>query len=1459
MKNISAVLSLIIFVFFLAGCEGGTKNLNDDESSDQKISDTDSDESADLDKESENDTIPDDDEVKLLTLKCPASVDEETEVICDIESEYSSFIRDGDDSCFGEIFESEGRYFYKFTPSEQMGPGTCLVKVRETTVGEDDDALIEINEVNQSPFFNSDDFTITFSENYNSSKDFFAYDNDYPKQSESDPGFINCLIIENECGNWVTVEKDDNKCVVSGTMPEELTDGTCKFKLVVKDGYGAEVFETVTATLVEKNEEPVWVTSPSNINVIAGDSYNEINSVATDSDIPNDSEGDPGYLTCVSGYNSCSFDVSIQSDRDETGKTSCRVVFTAGNLVEECNLTYQVTDGTKSIQSEAVKINVSASVEIDCPESVNEGEEIVCDITSKGGDPVVLDWFTNTCHGEISNESGQWKYRYLTTEIDGPEFCDAAVGIGTVTAITTVEIKEVNTTPELGFSGGCADPDNAAATEGQDFFCNVSKSDADRPNIDPGDPGYITCEIKNNTCASWLSFDSNCNGSGKPDEESGGTECSYVVEVTDGYGAKVSKNVSITISEVNSYPSITVEPPSSKVLMTNETITFTYSATDSDIPNSSDGDPGFLKCSASTTGINSQVTSTGEGSGAVTCSVEIKASAVEECLSGCSVTFSVEDGYGLKDNAYMSLFVKKCVFYVGEYGSGSAGRSWGDAFVTVQDAVDESWYGCEIWVKQGTYTNPANDKSPVLTMKDGVKIIGGFGGYEDPKHEVVEWRTRPKPLVHSVLDGESSSYHVVVGALNNAMLDGFVITSGNADGENEEDQLGGGMYNKASSNSFSEPFVQHCIFIDNFAKLGGGALFNEGFSQSVTEFNNVQFINNGTDGYGGAVWNRNTSKTRYVECEFTNNTANYGGAIFEYSSPSTIDKCTFIENQAVPSAESGGNGGAIFVSYESPLNIVNSVFLKNSAKIGGGIDGGGMDENDVTIDHSTFSRNTGLYNTGGLFIDGTVTNSIFWESSVDLTRTITVNYSFGTGDTTGIGNINSIAPGSDMFINDKENLMLDPSSPAIDSADPASTVTHDIKGSARPSGTVRDMGALEFQQVEADLYVDCGVPSTGDGMSWSSPFKTFHQAVGQLELSGGGIIFVKGGNCKYSEVGMSAGYIVRISNGIKIYGGFTGTETFLRDRSDPSANPTILDGEKSAVTAITVTGGTNIVIDGFVVQNAYNGGFSGPLNEGSGVYNTVFKGNKASSGGAMNITNTPYHTAPSSKIVNTVFINNQASDGLGGAIYLSGSGATNIDIYNCVFIYNSVNRIAEGDTAVSIADSVAYFDIKNSIFHQNRSHRNYAVGQVDGATSENLTYSINDDADPGLVNIPDLFWIAFDDGTMSRVDTYNTLPGVTTSHLLEINNDGVLRTIDSMIGDVINFSPALSEITKRGDLLHFWPAGTTDSEIDLHLKSDSACRNSGTYVEDSIRDYSGKRRFYSTDPEIFFDIGVYEY
>lgn len=161
------------------------------------------------------------------------------------------------------------------------------------------------------------------------------------------------------------------------------------------------------------------------------------------------------------------------------------------------------------------------------------------------------------------------------------------------------------------------------------------------------------------------------------------------------------------------------------------------------------------------------------------------------------------------------------VKYVTRTGSGNkSGASWSDVLdeAGLRGALDSAASGTDFWVARGRYRPvtslggvPAVARSAFFPLKTGVALYGGFAGTEGS-------REQRNPVANvTVLTGDielndtvnadgvtlksshiagSNSYSVVkaAGVSHTAVLDGFTITGGKADGDSagapSDDQRG---------------------------------------------------------------------------------------------------------------------------------------------------------------------------------------------------------------------------------------------------------------------------------------------------------------------------------------------------------------------------------------------------------------------------------------------------------------------------------------------------------------------------------------------------------------------------------------------------------------------------------------------------------------------------------------------
>jgi predicted outer membrane repeat protein len=226
---------------------------------------------------------------------------------------------------------------------------------------------------------------------------------------------------------------------------------------------------------------------------------------------------------------------------------------------------------------------------------------------------------------------------------------------------------------------------------------------------------------------------------------------------------------------------------------------------------------------------------------------------------------------------------------------------------------------------------------------------------------------------------------------NSAILDGFSITAGNANGASPYNS-GGGMYNDVGNpevlnvifsdntaasrggglyNSDGDPSLANVTFTDNTATLGGG-MHNEDGNPSLA---NVTFMNNTASGYGGGMVNQTYESPTLTDVTFSSNTATgpEGGGLFNWHSDVILINVIFTDNTSA-------RGGGMYNRNANPV-LRNVTFTNNIAtSSGGGILSEGGDANLINV---TFTGNTapdggGMTNLGGrpTLMNVTFTNNI---------------------------------------------------------------------------------------------------------------------------------------------------------------------------------------------------------------------------------------------------------------------------------------------------------------------------------------------------------------------------------------------------------------------------------------------------------------------------------------------------
>ena len=431
-------------------------------------------------------------------------------------------------------------------------------------------------------------------------------------------------------------------------------------------------------------------------------------------------------------------------------------------------------------------------------------------------------------------------------------------------------------------------------------------------------------------------------------------------------------------------------------------------------------------------------------------------------------------GAGPRSRRTLRAAPAQSILYVDDDASGANdGTSWESAFNELQSALKVAQAYDQIWVAIGTYRpdydvgtgQHTGDREATFQLISGVAIYGGFDGTESTLEE------RAGLFDQTVLTGDllgndgpdftnndENAFHVVFALTVDqaAILDGFMITAGNANGAPFTDQnAGGGVFNRSppGNPSLSRPVLVNCVIRRNSGKVAGG------------------------------MW--------------------------DFRGEPTLINCAFIRNRTTGDF---GDGGAIYTVNGAPT-LIQCIFVGNSAKRGAGI----WNQSDSILTGCVFYGNSAELFGGGLstsFDLAIGTNCIFWNNTPEQVAesaggTTALAYSCVQGGWPGVGNIDADPlfvrnpdPGPDgewgTEDDDYGNLRLLPGSPCIDAANNTSVpidefdldedgdteepVPFDLDGNPRfvddpetedtgfGDSPIVDMGAYELQPV--DLCID---------------------------------------------------------------------------------------------------------------------------------------------------------------------------------------------------------------------------------------------------------------------------------------------------------------------------------------------------------------------------------------------------
>lgn len=489
-----------------------------------------------------------------------------------------------------------------------------------------------------------------------------------------------------------------------------------------------------------------------------------------------------------------------------------------------------------------------------------------------------------------------------------------------------------------------------------------------------------------------------------------------------------------------------------------------------------------------------------------------------------------------------------------------------EQILTLPEALAAANAGDQIWLlgfEQITsadqlYVAPADG----FTVKSGVKLYGGFHGTERTIDERIALDKAPYFAYRSVLSGDISRNDVVdpnnqiypsnttrsdnakhvlslnmipdqASGNNNTyptVVNGFTVIGGNAT------DFGGGIYVYGDNAQGGAYQIEKCFLLNNYAAQGGGAIYvAPAVAKAVTDskivdcvvYNNVAGVRSGSENLGGGI--RIDGVGTIVNSSIFNNEG--GGVLL--SSNATAVNLTIARNTVMGIDGSGEVYNSVIWGNSTVKQPSASIFhycASDNATIAKG-------DNCFSISAESNGENGPFFEAPSVLIS--------FDRDFDWKRNAYPTWSWG------------ILEGS---------ALIDKGDDGVYTGLPSA----DLAGKTRKRGTI-DVGAYEFQHLDAGRIRYVKANGTGDGSSWANASGDLQKMIDELAaVDAPGEVWVAAGTYRpTTQIVEGAQYAAsfRMRDGINVYGGFAGseTETSKADRTKGSmpwiySNETVLLG-----------------------------------------------------------------------------------------------------------------------------------------------------------------------------------------------------------------------------------------------------------------------------------------------------------
>ncbi|MEM9916557.1 MAG: right-handed parallel beta-helix repeat-containing protein [Bacteroidota bacterium] len=348
------------------------------------------------------------------------------------------------------------------------------------------------------------------------------------------------------------------------------------------------------------------------------------------------------------------------------------------------------------------------------------------------------------------------------------------------------------------------------------------------------------------------------------------------------------------------------------------------------------------------------------------------------------------------------MFMQAQTYVKSDAAGNNDGTSWENAYTDLQQAIDSTAEGGDIWIAAGTYkpTADATDSIATFAIGKAVNLLGGFAGTETMASE------RDPSNNKSILSGDIAGDDVMDDFVNNkgdnvlhvvyvdsmitgiVSFDGLDVIGGNTTDDNTLDiyfTAGGGIF------TYSTVSINNCAFYNNFGRAGGsiyGSLPPSGNGGAGgSRFVGSTFRNNSATSQSAGLFVSNVSDIMVDNCTFTANSTARGSFYPLFCDDVRLINSNFIENVNLTGTTAG-----LFAWNNTNFTVRNCNFVENEAQWGAGmfISGNTTNGNTLTMDSCNFDGNIAVNGGGAFYLFASIfeiNNTTFTANECDFAAT----------------------------------------------------------------------------------------------------------------------------------------------------------------------------------------------------------------------------------------------------------------------------------------------------------------------------------------------------------------------------------------------------------------------------------------------------------------------------------------